>query len=105
MARLLGKMESTACEYLCCYIHEQRPDDIDAWVDRATQERITTAARQHGTRRLKPIYLALNQEVPYDAIRVVLTYLNTRTDLTESFGAARKVPIRVHRRGRLTRLG
>jgi hypothetical protein len=55
-------------------------------VDRATQGRITAAARQHGTQRLKPVYLALNQEVPYDVIRIVLTYLNTRTDLTESLG-------------------
>jgi len=86
VARLLGKMESTACEYLCCYIHEQRPDDIDPWVDRATQSRITAAGRQHGTQRLKPVYLALNQEVPYDSIRIVLTYLNTRTDLADSFG-------------------
>jgi ATP-dependent DNA helicase RecQ len=87
VARLLGKMESTACDYLCCYIHTERPDDIDPWVDRATQERISVAARQHGTQRLKPVYLALNQEVPYDAIRIVLTYLNTRTDLAESFGS------------------
>ena len=84
VARLMGKMESTACDYLCCYIHQERPDDIDPWIDRTTQDRIGVAARQHGTQRLKPVYLALNQEVPYDAIRIVLTYLNTRTDLAET---------------------
>ena len=83
VARVLGKMESTACEYLCCFIHQERPDGIDAWVDRATQERIAAAARVHGSQRLKPVFLALNQEVPYDAIRVTLTYLNTRSGLSE----------------------
>jgi len=84
VARRLGKMESTACEYLCCYIHQERPVNIDTWVDRSTQDRITAAARHHGTQRLKPVFLALNQEVPYDAIRVVLTYLDTRSDFTMS---------------------
>jgi ATP-dependent DNA helicase RecQ len=84
VARTLGKMESTACEYLCCYIHQERPDGIEPWIDRPTQERIQAAAHQHGSRRLKPIFLALNQEVPYDAIRIVLTYLNTRSDWMES---------------------
>jgi ATP-dependent DNA helicase RecQ len=84
VARVLGKMESTACEYLCCFIHQERPESIDAWVDRATQERVHAAARQHGGQRLKPIYLALNQEIPYDAIRLVLTYLNTCTISPES---------------------
>jgi ATP-dependent DNA helicase RecQ len=84
VARILGKAESTACEYLCCFIDQERPNSVDPWIDRATQERIQTAARQHGGRRLKPIYLALNQEVPYDAIRIVLTYLNTCTNPTDS---------------------
>jgi ATP-dependent DNA helicase RecQ len=87
VARLLGKMESTACDYLCCFIHQERPDDVDPWIDRTTYDRIAAAARKHGTQRLKPVFLALNQEVPYDAIRIVLTYLNTRTDLAESFGS------------------
>lgn len=84
VARVLGKMESTACEYLCCFIHQERPESIDEWVDPATQERVHVAARQHGGQRLKPIYLALNQEVPYDAIRIVLTYLNTCTNSSDS---------------------
>jgi ATP-dependent DNA helicase RecQ len=82
----INKMESTACDYLCCFIHQERPENIDPWVDRATQERIQGPARQHGTKRLKPIYLALNQEVPYDTIRIVLSYLNTRTDSADSLG-------------------
>jgi ATP-dependent DNA helicase RecQ len=79
VGRLLDRAESTVREYLCTYIHTQHPDRIDKWVDPAIQERIAAAAREHGTQRLKPIFLALNQEVPYDLIRIVLTYLNTRS--------------------------
>jgi ATP-dependent DNA helicase RecQ len=84
VASLLSRAESTVREYLCAYVAEQRPDAIDPWVDRVTQERITAAARVHGSQRLKPVFLALNQEVPYDAIRVTLTYLNTRPGLEGS---------------------
>jgi ATP-dependent DNA helicase RecQ len=90
VARLIGKMESTACDYLCFYIDQERPDSIDPWIDRSTQERITIAARQHGSQRLKPIFLGLNQEVPYDAIRIVLTYLNTRSDSADCLGSGAK---------------
>jgi ATP-dependent DNA helicase RecQ len=82
VAQLLGRADSTVREYLCAFIHDTRPDRIDAWVDQVTQERIRSASRVHGSQRLKPIFLALNQEVPYDAIRIVLTHLNVRTDLT-----------------------
>ena len=80
VAALLDRKEPTIREYLCAFIHEARPGRIDPWVDQPTQERVTAAARQHGTHRLKPLFLALNEEVPYDAIRIVLTYLNTRSD-------------------------
>src|SRR5262245_1713380 len=84
VARLLDRAESTVTEYLCAYIHQERPAGIDPWVERATQERIAAAARVHGSQRLKPVFLALNQEVAYDAIRLTLTYLNTRSDLERS---------------------
>jgi len=84
VAQLLDRKESTVREYLCTYIHEERPDRIRPWVDSTTEARVTVAARQHGSQRLKPVFLALNQEIPYDQIRIVLTYLNTRTDFTPS---------------------
>ncbi|HEX3152271.1 MAG TPA: DNA helicase RecQ [Gemmataceae bacterium] len=80
VALLMERMESTARDYLCCYIYQERPDSIDAWIDRATQDRISAAAKEHGSQKLKPIFLALNQEVSYDAIRVVLTHINARSD-------------------------
>jgi ATP-dependent DNA helicase RecQ len=81
VALLTGKAESTAREYLCAFISVTQPASIEQWVDRTTQDRITAAAREHGTQRLKPVFLALNQEVPYDAIRIVLEHLNARPEL------------------------
>jgi ATP-dependent DNA helicase RecQ len=81
VARILGKAESTASDYLSAFIQVERPDQIDRWVDRELQQRIRAAASQHGSQRLKPIFLALNQEVPYDAIRIVLTHLNACSNL------------------------
>ena len=80
VAALTGKAESTAREYLCSYIQVAQPASIDQWVDPPTQDRIKVAAREHGTQRLKPVFLALNQEVPYDAIRIVLEHLNSRPE-------------------------
>jgi ATP-dependent DNA helicase RecQ len=79
IAHLLGRVNSTIVNYLEDFIRFEHPTSIDCWVERNLQERIRTAAQQHGTDRLKPIFLALNQEVPYDAIRIVLTHLNACT--------------------------
>src|SRR5262245_14670678 len=79
VAQLLDRTESTVREYLCVYIQEEQPPSIDSWVERSAQERITAAVRQHGAQRLKPIYLALNEQVPYDAIRIVLSHLSARS--------------------------
>jgi hypothetical protein len=48
-------------------------------VDRATHDRVVEAARRVGTDRLKPIYLALGEQVDYDAIRLVLAHLQGRS--------------------------
>ena len=38
-------------------------------------ERIAAAVKTHGCGRLKPLFLALEEKVPYDDIRVVATHL------------------------------
>jgi hypothetical protein len=44
-------------------------------VSQETYDRVAAAARRVGTERLKPIYLALEERVPYDEIRLVLAHL------------------------------
>lgn len=83
VARSMGKTESTVTEYLAGYVQVHRPAQIDQWVSRDWQNRIRQAAGEYGDQKLKPIFLALNQEVPYDAIRITLAYMRTRSDKIE----------------------
>jgi ATP-dependent DNA helicase RecQ len=70
-----GLARSTVCDYLTAFVKLERPESVAAWVDEATYQRVAEAARQVGVERLKPIFLALNEKVPYDAIRLVLAHL------------------------------
>jgi ATP-dependent DNA helicase RecQ len=72
----LQRKDSTVVEYLCDFIRRERPASIEAWVPAAVYERVANAARQVGADRLKPIFLFLNESVPYEQIRLVVTHLN-----------------------------
>jgi ATP-dependent DNA helicase RecQ len=77
-AAKLEVTRATAVEYLVEYIREQKPADIFCWVPEEVCERVAAAADRCGTARLKPAFLALNEEVPYDAIRIVFAFLDSR---------------------------
>jgi ATP-dependent DNA helicase RecQ len=79
-----GRAQSTVHEYLCDFIREERPASIARWVSDAEYGRIASAARQVGTDRLKPIYLALGELVPYDQIRLVVTHLQVVAGRSEA---------------------
>jgi ATP-dependent DNA helicase RecQ len=70
-----GKARSTVSDYLCQFIREEKPASIATWVPKETYDRVAAAAQQVGTERLKPIYLALEERVTYDQIRLVLAHL------------------------------
>jgi ATP-dependent DNA helicase RecQ len=74
-----GKTRSTVLEYLATYIQEEKPNDINMWVESESQAEIINVARQLGTERLKPIFVALDEKVSYDTIRLVLAYLRSRS--------------------------
>jgi ATP-dependent DNA helicase RecQ len=73
-----GKARATICDYLTEYVREERPASITPWVAEELYQRVAMAARQVGTERLKPIYLALGEGVSYDVIRLVLAHLVAR---------------------------
>jgi ATP-dependent DNA helicase RecQ len=75
VVRQTGRARATIMEYLADYIREARPKSITAWVPELLYQRIAQAARRVGMERLKPIYLHLGEEVPYDEIRLVVTHL------------------------------
>lgn len=77
-AAALNRARSTTAEYLAVYITEFKPESIDAWIDRATQERIAEALRDAPDLRLKPIHEKLNAEVSYDAIRIVVNHIESK---------------------------
>ena len=55
-----------------------KPASIFAWVPEDVCERVAAAAEIHGTERLKPVFLELNEEVSYDHIRVVFAFMQSR---------------------------
>ena len=66
---------TTIIDYLTLFIRHERPRSIAAWVADPLYRRIAAAARQVGTEKLKPIFLALGEQVPYDDIRLVVAHL------------------------------
>jgi ATP-dependent DNA helicase RecQ len=75
IGRRTERGRSSISEYLDEFIRDVRPASVAAWVSDELYRRIADAARQVGTERLKPIYLALNEQVSYDDIRIVRAHL------------------------------
>ena len=74
-AEKVGLATSTVTEYLAEFIQTEKPASIFAWVPEPVCERVAAAAEIHGTARLKPVFLELNEEVSYDHIRIVFAFL------------------------------
>jgi ATP-dependent DNA helicase RecQ len=79
--RRLNYARSTVVEYLAEYIRVERPASIAPWVPQGVLLDVTVAVRQVGGDRLKPIFLALGEKVPYDDIRLVLAHLQSQAPL------------------------
>ena len=69
-----GRAESTVGRYLEDYIREVKPKSIRAWVDDSTVKRVLDAASTLAADRLGPIHEFLEGDVPFAAIRIVLTH-------------------------------
>jgi ATP-dependent DNA helicase RecQ len=76
----LNRSRSTVVDYLREFIHSEKPATISGWVVDDVYQRVMAAARQVGTERLKPIFLALGEKVSYDDIRLVLAHLDAQQD-------------------------
>ncbi len=75
VAEAIARTPGTASQYLADYIREAHPADVDAWVAHGLYERVAAAARSTGLDYLKPVFEALDGEVTYDDIRIVLAHL------------------------------
>jgi ATP-dependent DNA helicase RecQ len=63
--------------HLADFIGNERPASIAAWVSDDVCQRVAAAVRRFGRERLKPLYVALGEQVDYDDIRLALALLGT----------------------------
>jgi ATP-dependent DNA helicase RecQ len=70
-----GRARSTISGYLADYIVERKPGSVDAWVTPDVYRRVAKVAAEVGGELMRPVYEALNGEVSYDDIRIVMRHL------------------------------
>lgn len=73
--RQTARAQSTVIAYLAEFIRAERPPSLSPWVSPRVYERVVAAARQVGSERLTPIFIALGKEVSYDEIKLVVEHL------------------------------
>ncbi len=78
------RAKSTISEYLAAFIRETKPPNIDAWVTRKTYDRVVAAIAEVGADWMKPIYLKLGENVPYEEIRLVVAHLQSKEAVDDS---------------------
>jgi uncharacterized protein YpbB len=78
VAKETGMSAGTVCGYLCDYILTDKPRSLAPWMDDGRYQQIAAAAREHGTERLKPVFIALGEKASYDEIRIVVTHMKAQ---------------------------
>ncbi|MBI2827019.1 MAG: DNA helicase RecQ [Planctomycetia bacterium] len=79
VAAAVDRSRRTTIQYLVEHIEREGIADPSPWIDTSTFERIATAARERGIDRVKPIYLALNEQVDYDQIWIAIACLRVKS--------------------------
>lgn len=77
VAAAVSRAATTAHDYLIEFLLATLRTDPAPWVDKSDFARIRDACRTVGTEKLKPVFEALNGEVPYDRIRIAVTCLRS----------------------------
>jgi ATP-dependent DNA helicase RecQ len=78
VVQVTGRSRGTIAQYLEEYVDERRPESVAPWVPAALYERIKSTAIRLQGHLLKPVFEALNQEVAYDDIRIVMKHAGLR---------------------------
>lgn len=71
VAKNLCRATSTVESYLACYLRNEKITDPSKWVDQRTAKLIKSAGDACGWEYLKPIFLKLDEKVPYGEIKIV----------------------------------
>ena len=70
-----GMARGTVVAYLAEYIRTDKIATLDAWVRPEIYQRVAAVVQQIGGDRLKPFFVALEEKMPYDDIRLVVAHL------------------------------
>jgi ATP-dependent DNA helicase RecQ len=74
IADMAAVTPGTVASHLQELMETESVASIDNWVSVEVQRRIVAAANEVGREKLKPIFEHMNQEVPYEQIRLVLKF-------------------------------
>lgn len=80
VAKATERAISTVSGYLVQYIDMHKPQSVKPWVDESTYGVVATAMDEVGMEGLRPIFVHLDEQVPYDTIRIVAAHLQVRCD-------------------------
>jgi ATP-dependent DNA helicase RecQ len=72
-----NRARATVMDYLCDFLKAEPQPSVDAWVSKDVYQRVAQAAAKVGIEKLKPIFEALNSQIPYDEIKIVVAHLQT----------------------------
>jgi ATP-dependent DNA helicase RecQ len=89
VAERLGRATSTAMGYLESYIRQRRVTDASRWLTPNEFRRIDAAVRDVGVGKLRPIFDAVNGEIPYERIRIGVACLQNQVSDGETNSPAR----------------
>lgn len=78
--RQLNRSRSTTGDYLCAYIRTEKPESIATWVTQDVYRLVADAVARLGPSPLKPLFIALNEKIPYETIRLVVAHLTIDPD-------------------------
>jgi ATP-dependent DNA helicase RecQ len=71
-----NRARSTVSEYLCEYIRNEQPESISSWVPDTLYHQVAEAAARVESGLLKPLFIALDEKVPYETLKLVVTHLS-----------------------------
>lgn len=77
-AKKCGRAESTVWEYLCGYLESTGAVSAEPWVSEETVLLVNDAAKRVDASRLREIFVALDEQVPYSIIKVARTIATNR---------------------------
>jgi ATP-dependent DNA helicase RecQ len=76
----IGRSKATVIEYLCEYINSSNREDYKIYITDEEVQKVSLASKKVGRDRLKPIYLELREEIPYDTIRIALAVISRNSE-------------------------